>query len=196
MNVHEARECFEAAAGAVLLRECFENDHRLADGPSSDDGSRTSAGTSDDGAWSISASTIRQFNQDLADEIHRREAVSPADDEGPVAFVRFATPVASPISMAPPVAPPVPLSKGFEAPVAKPAESAFIIILPQLPRPYPNDGKASPHACTHYEFIVAVGPFTFIQAMKYYRDRVDNRLATIDAKITMEVIHRQALPLL
>jgi len=75
-------------------------------------------------------------------------------------------------------------------------ERGVIIIMPDLDRPFVNNGKPSHHECRHYHLLVAIGPFSTGACMRYYADMVAGRATTINAKVIMRPIHRTALPLL
>ena len=76
------------------------------------------------------------------------------------------------------------------------AASGLIILMPHVDRPFANNGKASPYQCSHYDLVIAIGPFSNGDACRYYWDMVFGRTATINAGVYMRPIHRAALPLL
>jgi hypothetical protein len=80
----------------------------------------------------------------------------------------------------------------------KPTSEArgVIILMPNLDRPFANNGKPSPHECIHYHLLVAIGPFSTGDCMRYYQDMVAGRTTTLNARVIMRPIHRTALPLL
>ena len=76
------------------------------------------------------------------------------------------------------------------------AARGLIILMPNVARPFANNGKASPYECRHYDLVIAIGPFSSGDCMRYYWDMVFGRTTTINASVYMRPIHRTALPLL
>ena len=72
----------------------------------------------------------------------------------------------------------------------------IIILMPNVDRPFANNGKPSPHECRHYHLLVAIGTFSTADCLRYYWDMVAGRTTTLHASVVMRPIHRTALPLL
>jgi hypothetical protein len=75
-------------------------------------------------------------------------------------------------------------------------ERGVIILMPDLNRPFANNGKPSHHECRHYDMLVAIGTFSTGDCMRYYWDMVAGRTTTLNARVVMRPIHRTALPML
>ena len=72
----------------------------------------------------------------------------------------------------------------------------IIMLMPNVDRPFANNGKASPHECRHYHLLVAIGAFSLVDGLRYYWDMVYGRATTLHASVVMRPIHSTALPLL
>ena len=83
-----------------------------------------------------------------------------------------------------------------ELPILLDDSRGLIILLPDAPRPFSNNGEASLQHCTHFWLIIAIGSFTAGQGCAYYRDMVAGRTTTLNARITMSKVHRNSLQLL
>ena len=73
--------------------------------------------------------------------------------------------------------------------------------MPAMPMPFPNNSAASPHSCTHYDLIVAVGVFTLPRFMTYYHAIASGAIGVLMARasdgfIVMRRVHRDALSLI
>ena len=71
------------------------------------------------------------------------------------------------------------------------------MLMPDVPRPFANNGQPSPHECRLYQLLFAIGTFSTGDCLRYYWDMVAGRTTTLPyARIVMRPIHRTALPLL
>jgi len=79
-------------------------------------------------------------------------------------------------------------------------ERGVIMLMPNVDRPFANNGKPSVHECRHYDLLVAIGTFSTGECMRYYWDLVAGRLSHYapnpETRVIMRPIHRTALPLL